>query len=234
MGSFGNVLYGSEYHLLRWMGRHRDELNRRLLALLSGSHTTIEWQDFHFRDSTLSPDREIEGIEFLQSHPAYDQLHTAWQNEWPQTGSAQCWDAIGQATGGDGVCWLLVEAKAELTEFVSNCGATGDSKQRISRNLAAFRERHAITGTSDWLKRHYQYANRLWFVDFLERHQIRAVLVEVLFTGDIPVPGRRIPAGAAEWREAIAGMHDFLGVANHAWTQHHVCRLLLPVTGGNA
>lgn len=49
MGEMGNG-YGSECHLLRFMGRHRHLLDERILAVLGGD--SINWLDFGFDSNT--------------------------------------------------------------------------------------------------------------------------------------------------------------------------------------
>jgi hypothetical protein len=108
MGEIG-YCYGSEWHLLRWLGRHRDELNKRVEAEIGAD--AVRWLDFHF-DARKQPqfDREHEGLDFL---PEESPARQAWMRYWPQSGRQQNWDAVGIATIQGADEWLLVEAKAQ-------------------------------------------------------------------------------------------------------------------------
>lgn len=101
--------YGSEWHLLRYLGRHRDDLDRRV-SVETGA-TSVRWRDFPFDSEKPRLDREWEGLEFLPlRHPA----RLAWAQYWPQSGTQQNWDAVGQAKIDGADEWLLIEAKAHL------------------------------------------------------------------------------------------------------------------------
>ena len=60
------------------------------------------------------------GLEFLEPD---DPVRRSWESKWPQTGTAQNWDAVGRLTRGDSTEWILAEAKAHTGELISNCGA---------------------------------------------------------------------------------------------------------------
>jgi len=55
--------YGSEFHLLRWLGRHRKEFDKRVNLLLGTDK--IYWLDFDFDSEKTIPDKEIIGLNFL-------------------------------------------------------------------------------------------------------------------------------------------------------------------------
>ena len=59
--------YGSECHLLRWMGRHRQNLDRRVGEAIGRRDEPIGWMDFRFDPKATWPDSEIKGIKFLES-----------------------------------------------------------------------------------------------------------------------------------------------------------------------
>ena len=83
--------YGSECHLLRYMGRHRDTLDRAILAATGGS--SIKWLDYPFDKSRRWLDGEWTGLSFLPKNSAARHAWTSW---WPQSGKAQNWDAVGK------------------------------------------------------------------------------------------------------------------------------------------
>ena len=51
--------YGSEFHLLRFMGRHREVLNSAVAKALKVPTNSIAWVDFGFDPKQWVPDREI-------------------------------------------------------------------------------------------------------------------------------------------------------------------------------
>src|SRR5687767_942310 len=83
--------YGSECHLLRYLGRHRDELNRRVSAVTGA--TSISWLDSPYDPEKTWLDGEWKGLDFL---PANEQAKKVWPTYWPQTGNQPNWDAVGR------------------------------------------------------------------------------------------------------------------------------------------
>lgn len=57
--------YGSEWHLLRHLGYHREYLSLKTLNVTGGR--SIEWLDFDFskENAPLRDDREFLGLEFI-------------------------------------------------------------------------------------------------------------------------------------------------------------------------
>jgi len=95
MGEMGYG-YGSECHLLRFMGRHRHLLDQRILAVVGGD--SINWLDFGSNARKPWLDAEIKGLSFL---PKADTVHIAWKRHWPQGRGIHMWDAVGQVCIGD-------------------------------------------------------------------------------------------------------------------------------------
>jgi hypothetical protein len=90
-----NAHYGSELHLLRMLGRHRQYFDR--LVLSETAADSVEWLDFPSGDMRLDKngephwDREWHQLNFLKKdHPA----RIAWRERWPKLGPN--WDAIGR------------------------------------------------------------------------------------------------------------------------------------------
>ena len=78
MGKIGYG-YGSEWHLLRYLGYHRTYLNKHILRLTGGER--IEWLDFRFsrQNVPLQRDHEWTGVAFIED-PA---VQRQWRAFWP-------------------------------------------------------------------------------------------------------------------------------------------------------
>ena len=65
MGKIG-FGYGSEWHLLRHLGYHREYLSLKTLEVTGGN--SIEWLDFGFSKENvpLKDDKEFLGLEFIK------------------------------------------------------------------------------------------------------------------------------------------------------------------------
>lgn len=222
--------YGSEWHLLRYLGRHRQELDRRVLAEVGGDG--IEWLDFRFDAATPFGDRELRGLEFLPAdHPA----RFAWRTFWPARGNPHNWDAVARLTRDGGTEWLLVEAKANLEEIRSSCGADEEKAGRplIVQTLDRTKGRLGAARDRDWLNGYYQYANRLAVLDFLNEQGEPARLLLVYFTGDRNGV-LTCPADEAGWRVALAGQDAHLGLVGDHALAFRIHKLFLPVMPGAA
>lgn len=122
MGKMGYG-YGSEFHLLRYLGYHRHQLNRAVEEQTSGH--IVDGLDFAFgRDGEA--DSEWKGVDFLDSAP---DVKSAWLEFWPQMGNVPNWDAVGRLESNSGIAYLLVEAKAHVEELQSSCKAKDANKQ---------------------------------------------------------------------------------------------------------
>lgn len=64
MGKIGYG-YGSEWHLLRYLGYHRAYFSEEIVHIVGGQ--AVEWLDFPFSSANapLQDDREFVGLEFI-------------------------------------------------------------------------------------------------------------------------------------------------------------------------
>src|SRR5262245_19847757 len=118
MGKLGYG-YGSEFHLLRWMGRHRDEFDAAVLKALGETQSHIHWLDFEFTNA--GKDSEWKGIDFISEKPT---LRQEWESFWPNKRGIHNWDAVGILQTANGPEWIVVEAKAHAKEILSDCKAS--------------------------------------------------------------------------------------------------------------
>lgn len=200
MGMIGHG-YGSEWHLLRWLGRHRNELNHKIMAQMSYTNVDIEWLDFlhHSKPQARQRDLEYTGISFLQPSQS---LKDKWEAFWPASGNQQNWDAIGYIQNDNDTEWLLIEAKAHIGEIKSSCGAKSPhSLGKINTSFLEVKTKlgiHVSQTTPNWLSPYYQYANRLAILHFLRQNGVKAHLVFIYFCGDTN-PSGICPISQTEW-----------------------------------
>lgn len=226
MGMMGNG-YGSECHLLRYLGRHRALLDRKVLEVTGAA--AIEWLDYPFDHSRSWPEGEWKGVDFLgDDAPA----KAVWRGAWPQGGNAPNWDAIGRLQLGSGEAWLLVEAKGNLEELRSSCKASPrGGRPLIEALLTRTRQRLGVAADRDWLSGHYQLCNRLAVLDLLNENGSPAHLLNIYFVGDRSGPGRTCPRDAAGWTPALAAMEEHVGLASKHPLARRVHKLFLPALG---
>lgn len=217
--------YGSEWHLLRFLGRHREFLDSKVIEETGG--LKIDWLDFAFSDRSALYDRELTGLEFIDALPVLDK----WKAFWPSTGSAQNWDAVGVLhTDGDRE-WLLVEAKAHLGEIVSSCGASPrGGLKKIQDALEETKAALGVSANADWLNGYYQYANRLACLHFLSSNGIRARLVMIYFVGD-QRKSDDCPTSNAGWMQALSSQDSNLGLVAGHYLEDRVHKVFLNVAG---
>lgn len=142
--------YGSECHLLRYLGRHRKIFDDLVRSKIGAS--SIRWLDFHFDKTKTWLDGERKGIDFLPAdHPA----RAAWKKAWPQRGNPPNWDAVGVATINGRDEWLLVGAKAHIGEMFSDCQASEDGGLPMIRaTFAKLKQEFGVAEQHDWFKRY--------------------------------------------------------------------------------
>ncbi len=237
--------YGSEFHLLRWLGRHRQLFTKKVCEAANTADkmknwTDIDWRDFGFADGGLVPDLELCGIEFLleADRPVVENEFTNGQYKWPRVNRKflMNWDVVGIANDGT---YILVEAKAHTEEIGGKCSAGKDSKEIIKKAMELPKGKDCFNVSEsekkDWLGKYYQLANRLYMVSLLELCGLKAVFLYVLFTGD-RFPGRAKATcptekdGEAVWRKVLDDEYKALGlVKKSTYFEKHVIELPLPV-----
>jgi hypothetical protein len=219
------VGYGSECHLLRYLGRHRQLLDAKVLAGTGGDR--IDWLDYPFDPTRTWLDGEWKGLDFL---PAEHPGRQTWKTVWPQRGNAPNWDAIGQLHRGGSTEWLLVEAKANVEELRSACtakkeGGLGPITAALDKAKASL----GIDAGKNWLTGYYQHANRVAILQFLTEHGIPARLLFVYFVGDLSGAGRTCPRKPDEWSEALLAQQQHLGLVGDHPLESRISKVFLDV-----
>jgi hypothetical protein len=163
MGKIGYG-YGSEFHLLRWMGRHRSEINRLVLASLDKEGSDINWLDFPFAGSGKSLDAEWKGLDFL---PKNSSIKKQWADFWPTGKGIHNWDLVGRLNKSDKAEWILVEAKAHIGEINSSCTATAQqSINKIAEAFESVKKSFGVDKARNWMSPYYQHTNRISVLGF--------------------------------------------------------------------
>jgi len=224
MGRIGHG-YGSEWHLLHWLGRHRAELSRRVGAAIGGAVNPGDWLDFPTTSSGGAPKTmEWKGIDFLRPNPPVER---AWAAFWPQRGNAHNWDAVARV--GDEPEWLLVEAKAHVGELASSCGASPrGGLPAIQAALDSCKRHLGVGAAHDWTTGYYQHANRVAALHFLQQQGIPARLLFVYFLGERR-RGWQCPKTEADWRPALVTQDGHLGLNRPHPLSSRIHDLFLPV-----
>jgi len=218
--------YGSECHLLRYLGRHRRLLEKRILEA-TGTEIA-SWLDYPFDPSKEWLDGELKGLEFL---PAGDPIHNVWKQVWPQRGNPPNWDAVAQTKANGLTEWLLVEAKANIQELRSSCQASpSGGLPLISDTLSRAKVALGVAADRDWLNGYYQYCNRLAVLEFLNRHNVPARLLFIYFTGDKGDAARMCPANAVAWNAELLRQNAHVGLAMDHPLADRIHRLFLSVS----
>lgn len=223
--------YGSEWHLLRYLGWHRHLLHQRIREATGGD--VLDWIDHRWNPGGIPAyfdgpklDKEWKGLDFMTS----DMLaKKQWPAFWPQRGNVQNWDAVGWLRFDTQIDLLLVEAKAHVGELQSSCGAEEHGglptiRDAVDKAKIAF----GVPTHSDWLQPYYQFCNRLAILDFLMRHGVGARLLFVYFCGDIN-PNGRCPQTETEWGPALQAMQQHVGLNGQSALETRVHKLFLPV-----
>ena len=172
--------YGSEYQLMRFLGHHREELDKTIKEQI-GVEGNIHWLDFGYNNKAISGDSELKGLSFLSKFPFVSKEQvTSINNEYHsyeinRIESWQNWDAIFYID--DSI--FLVEAKAHVGELKNSRDGGGDSKGEILRFMKEQLPDFPVC--DEWLKDYYQLANRLATTALLRKHNVNAKTMYLYF-----------------------------------------------------
>lgn len=217
--------YGSEWHLLRFLGRHRKKLDS--LVLKQTRAESVSWLDCPFNRREKLFENEWCGLDFLKNNVG---IPDAWSSFWPQKGKQHNWDAIAQLRFGSKTEWLLVEAKAHTSELQNRCKAKNNGG--LSKIASAFSQTKAALNISEqhnWLKPYYQFCNRLAALHFLNKNKIPARLLCIYFLGDRNPKTKSTPDNEEGWASAIKTMHGHIGLKRHNSLESRIHQLFLSV-----
>ena len=229
MGIIGHG-YGSEFHLLRYLGRHRHDLNQAVEEQTGGR--VLDWLDCGFDQARRFPhlDTEWRGVDFVDQDT---DVRSDWSKFWPQTGNVPNWDAVGLLQSSSYVEFLLVEAKAHSAEIQSECtaveaGGLAMIRQALGETIAA---NGFASNAENWLRPYYQHANRLAQLHFLRQHNVPARLLFIYFLGDgFPEEKKKVcPKSKEEWGLCLQPVYSHLGLTGKSDLEKRVHNLFLQV-----
>jgi len=222
--------HGSEWHTLRYLGRHRRLFTDQILKVIGGD--AIVWKDFEFTggigENQNYGDAELKGLDFLPDCA----VKADWRSWWPQSGNVPNWDAVGVLEHGGDREWVLVEAKGNVEELRQSTKAKprsqGGGLDLIQQRLAETQVACGITDGGDWTQPFYQYANRLATLQFLLDRGVAARLVFVYFIGDA-TRDKTCPATSEGWRPSLDAMKSKLGLTGASKLELCVHEVFMPV-----
>ena len=222
--------YGSEFHLLRFLGRHRKYFDK-CVKQKTGARS-VDWLDFAFKPDPGPPswDSEWRRLDFL---PENSTARMRWEEFWPRKGQQHNWDAIGRIFVNESWEWLMVEAKSHLGELNSSCGASEHGGlPMIRKALNQTKNDLGVSTPCDWLNGYYQHANRIAALNFIMKNGERARLLFVYFWGDRFPMGRSeiCPVSEEGWSKALTEQDDHLGLSKGHILADQVHKIFVPVT----
>ena len=170
--------------------------------ILSISGCNIEWKSPSIKND-FAEYRDADFLGEIGLTELTEKLKLFWPKNGPQ------WDALGKTS--DNKAFFLVEAKANVPEIVSSCGAKDkESLKTISgRPDETQRWLNCQKPLIDWKSVFYQYANRLAHLKFLKEMGKEAYLIFVYFIGD----PTRIPTSRDAWNSALELQKKLMGLS---------------------
>lgn len=224
MGKIGYG-YGSEWQLLRYLGRHRNLLDKAVREATGCG--TLDWLDFGFDAISPGLDTEWKGLDFLKED---DDLQKAWHEYWPQGAGIHNWDAVAQASSEGKREWILVEAKANIEELNSECKARNkESLRKITAAFDATKKALGVPPEINWMKPNYQYRNRIAALHFLSSRGIDAKLIFIYFCGDKGDARRTCPGNTGEWSGALDLQRSYVAMPKDHYLAGKIHNLFLHV-----
>lgn len=172
--------YGSEWQLMRFLARHRNQLEKKILKELGESAGDFKWLDFRYDKSNFVGDQELKGLSFLDvdeiknkiGRQAIEKIKKNYISNWNQS-----WDAIFVLN--DTI--YLVEAKAHDGEIKGNKDNGGKSKMKIKSFMSEQLANYNISVTDEWMKEYYQLTNRLATAAYLSNNGVKAKCLYIYF-----------------------------------------------------
>lgn len=198
--------YGSEFQLLRFLGHHRNDLDKMIKEQAGiDKNIPIEWFDFNYgdRDKKIVADNELQGFSFLTDDDTNKVVNLPiFTKTW------QHWDAVFKA----GNTYYIIEAKAYANELKStDNGHGGKSRDEILTLMQKTLEKINVVPDEKWFGNYYQFANRLTTTMFLNKHGIKTKLICLFFIDGYPA---KRDITQEDFQNAIKKELEELGLTN--------------------
>jgi hypothetical protein len=216
--NYGEANKGSRYHLQKYVNNSQKLLNNMIIAsspslmAFGARQNSIEWKSpikdnpeskpyYEYRDNFLRPLG-------LENNENVDKLHTFWPKNGPQ------WDGLAIVGSDDNQKgYLLLEAKAHEKETLSDMGASDENSKSKIRQAFSRIQGHMGISVNNWTSGHYQLANRLAFLYFLNIEiEVEAWLVLISFVGD----NTHIATEMEEWISIYNNIFKQMGIHPNA------------------
>lgn len=217
--------YGSEWHLMRFMARHRKYLEKKIRESIGVNDGDFSWLDFRFVEKGKAADAEIKGLSFLDdilhenklglTDKKIKDIKKSFISGW---NSSQSWDAVFVLNN----TIYLIEAKARIDEMKSNNKNNGGtSRTSIIQFMEKQLCKYGINVNKEWLGTYYQLANRLATVALLKNHGVNAKCVYIYFIDGFEKPGTgcKENANKDQFNEAIQEEFKALGLIDEGKTE---------------
>jgi len=216
--------YGSEWHLLRFLGHHRNLLEKEIKKQLNlVGDCNFKWFDFGFanRETVVSGDKELTGLGFLNEKGSFPEYIQGWE-------SKQSWDAVVYI--GDTL--YLIEAKAHVKEICCNEQVNGGKSRAtilnfMNEQMTNF-ECSVNVQESTWLGKYYQMANRLAVAAYLNNKRIPAKVLYIYFEdGYYDQNGTDLGATKEEFEVEIKKEKETLGIDKDSKIKELLCEVFI-------
>lgn len=234
MGKMG-LGYGSEYQLLRYMGRHRNLLDCKILKVLGLEKERIEWLDFNFSGKEpFSKDSELVGIRPFFQEKNFSLIQEQWKNFWPSKARQHNWDAVFKIQDQ----WFFVEAKARKNEFtktsIKECEK--ENKTKIEQVLNETKEFFENKSNVKWIdSKYYQLCNRLAFIYFCEKMSINAKIIYINFINGYKKKTVFVYDNVSDekqWKKYLKTAYTELGFNNDAKLKKYLINVYIDCSKG--
>jgi len=228
--------FGSEFQLLRFLGHHRNTLNK-LINENTHLKGEILWLDFPKNLNRLSLDGEYTGINFIENEVCkelfslleIEKIKTGWRNYWSANGMQANLDGVILHKHDNKLELVLVEAKGCLKELESNTNSGSNEK---IKNAFINTQNHLNISSDNWFGKYYQLANRLALANYFNNCsevRIQTSLLYIYFLNGfekrklerrniVTIKNQSVDK-QSDWEQAIKRQYDELGL-NDAVSQN--------------
>ena len=219
MSSHGKATKGSQYLLQNHVENQAYQLAAEITgrsASLLAFHGNFEWV------SPLKSENYQEYQDDFLDALGLSQFNTARAQFWPKRGPQ--WDGLAKVKRDGQTGYVLIEAKAHPGETQSSTQAQGDSLKKINASLRAT-QMHLAIKPQDWTQDHYQTANRLAFLYFMNvRLELPTWLAFVNFTDD----QTHIPTDLKTFVKHYQDLYQQMGLARATQLMDRVITVFTP------